>query len=546
MTTIEVRLDALLAPFDRSDQPGLVAAVSLRDQPLYRRAVGLASYDLAVPMRLDHRLRIGSSSKPMTAVLALRLAEAGRLDLDAPIRAYLPELTGPGGEPSLRLLLQHRGGSRCYLDLGYLGHGRAIPPAGWALATQARQAGRNFDPGEAMIYNNGGFHLASIAIARAGGAPFEALLRTLVFEPLGMSASALAPSDLLLTPDLATLHARDAEGVWRRGIFPSQELLGEGGVVSTAEDLLRWLATLRRRDRLLSSESWATLLQRPQFPDGSPGDYTLGLFRQSWRGVEILHHAGGLMGGASQTITFPDHGLDIAVVSNGAPGADPVRLAEQIAEIVLAEHLGPPEPSVEAAPHAHLLGDWASEETGLVYRLLDAGGALKLSVCGSPILIPLRPQSAKVAISPQGSLGPISVTLVPDGEGRIMIGFGGQTHAYRQPSERCDTEARFLQRAEGLYHAPDADCRARLTATPDGIEARFQDGVGATVAHVTPLSETQALTSPLRPFEHNWAALTLSPGGQRAGAFRLNAPRIRDLVFRRHDGAHPKDPANDA
>ena len=75
-------------------------------------------------------MRIGSISKHFTCLLALLLAEDGKLDIDAPIRTYIPELTGPGGEPTLRQLMQHRGGSRCYLDLGFIGHGMAVPPAG--------------------------------------------------------------------------------------------------------------------------------------------------------------------------------------------------------------------------------------------------------------------------------------------------------------------------------------------------------------------------------------------------------------------------------
>ena len=74
-------------------------------------------------------MRIGSITKHFTCLLALLLAEEGKLDVDQPIRTYIPELAGPGGEPTLRQLMQHRGGSRCYLDLGFIGHGMSVPPA---------------------------------------------------------------------------------------------------------------------------------------------------------------------------------------------------------------------------------------------------------------------------------------------------------------------------------------------------------------------------------------------------------------------------------
>ena len=194
------QLDALFSPWNRNDAPGLTVGVAKDGEVLYRRGFGMASLETAVANTPRTRMRIGSTSKHFTALAALLLAEEGKLDLDAPIRTYLPELTGPGGDPSVRLLLQHRGGSRCYLDIGLLCRGLATPPRGTALATQARQSGRNFAPGEAMIYNNGGYHLVSIAIERVGQAPFEDQLKQRLFDPVGLTDTASIPTDLIRHP----------------------------------------------------------------------------------------------------------------------------------------------------------------------------------------------------------------------------------------------------------------------------------------------------------------------------------------------------------
>ena len=145
--TLTERLDALFAPWDRTDEPGLVVGVAKDGEVIYRRGFGMASLETAVANAPKTRMRIGSISKHFTCLLALLLAEDGKLDLDQPIRAYIPELAGPGGEPTLRQLMQHRGGSRCYLDIGFIGHGMSVPPLGRALAIQQRQSGRNFTPG---------------------------------------------------------------------------------------------------------------------------------------------------------------------------------------------------------------------------------------------------------------------------------------------------------------------------------------------------------------------------------------------------------------
>jgi D-aminopeptidase len=218
--TLGQELDKLFAPWNRSDAPGLAIGVALADRIVYRRGVGLASVESGQALSPSTRMRIGSTSKHFTALLALLLAEEGKIDLDAPICRYVDGLEGPGGEPSLRLLLQHRGGSRCYLDLGFIGHGMAITPPGRALAMQRLQRDRNFAPGEAVIYNNGGYQLATAAIERAGAAPFAQQLRERLLEPVGMPDTLLLPSDLTLTPRMATLHIADS-GSWRRGIFPT-------------------------------------------------------------------------------------------------------------------------------------------------------------------------------------------------------------------------------------------------------------------------------------------------------------------------------------
>ena len=189
------RLDTLFAPWARTDEPGLVAGVVKDGRLIYRRAFGMASLEHAVANTPTTRMRIGSISKHFTCLLALLLAEESKLDLDQPIRAYIPELAGPGGDPTPRQLMQHRGGSRCYLDLGFIGHGFSLPPLGTVLKAQARQQGRNFAPGEAMIYNNGGYNLVSIAIERVGGAPFEDQLKARLFDVVGMPDTASVPTD---------------------------------------------------------------------------------------------------------------------------------------------------------------------------------------------------------------------------------------------------------------------------------------------------------------------------------------------------------------
>src|ERR1700679_3416902 len=115
--SVTEQLDALFGPGNRADEPGLVVGGVKDGATIYRRGFGMASLETSVANTPKTRMRIGSTSNHFTCLLALLLAEEGKLDMDAPIRTYIPELTGPGGDPTVRQLVQHRGGSRCYLDL---------------------------------------------------------------------------------------------------------------------------------------------------------------------------------------------------------------------------------------------------------------------------------------------------------------------------------------------------------------------------------------------------------------------------------------------
>ena len=526
-------LDEVFLPFNRSDAPGLVVGVAHQGTVLYRRGFGLASMELSVANTPHTRMRIGSTSKHFTALLALLLAEDGKPELDAPIRRYIPELTGPGGDPTLRQLLQHSGGARCYTDVGFLTHGLAHSPNGAALAMQVRQRGRNFAPGETMIYNNGGYHLVSIAIERVGGAPFEEQLKQRLFEPLGMADTASVPSDLVITPGIAAMHMPTPAGGWRRGLFPSEEVRGEGAIVSTVDDMLRWAKHLRTKDRFGSATTWAALTELPTFPDGHVGYYSLGLMIQSYRGVRLVHHAGAVMGGSCQMLTVPEHELDVVIIVNGAPGCRPAKLAEQVVDLVLAEYLAERTPTIATADYRDLLGDWWSADTGMVYSLMDENDELKLAVCGLPGLSLERSSDGRsIASGMDLAIGELEVGLDAAIQGNgLRVQFGGQAADYRRLSkDAADVEA-FAAEAIGQYYSADAGCTAIIVRDGEHIVIRFSDPYGQSESELICLGEVVALAT----FTDTGAPCTLSfskQDGQMTG-FRINSIRTRNLAFER-------------
>lgn len=530
--SVSEQLDALFAPWNRMDSPGLVVGVARAGTLLYRRGFGMASLETGVANTPRTRMRIGSTSKHFTALLALLLAEEGKLDIDAPIRTYIPELSGPGGDPTLRQLMQHRGGSRCYIDLSFIAHGQSLVPPGVALAAQSRQRGRNFAPGEAMIYNNGGYHLLSIAIERVGGAPFETLLADRLLIPMRMADTASIPSDLVITQGIATMHVPLPGGRWRRGLFSSEEVKGEGAMVSTVDDMLRWMEHLRRPARFGSPATWQALQAPAAGVGASAGAYALGLYIADYRGLRTISHSGGVIGGTSQMLTLPDFGVDIIIMVNGAPAADPVKLAEQVVDIVLADEVGEVKPTIPAGDYAAFLADWWSPETGMVYSLVDEGGVLKLEICKNPLLRkPLERAPDGRVILPELSMSELCLELDGAAEpDRLGISFAGKAAIYqRLPTEPANPGA-FASAIAGRYYSGDANATATIAYEAGKLAIRLSDPFGGVDANLTPVGENVAIAWPL---VNIWCALSFIRRDGVVTGFSLNSERTRKLEFER-------------
>lgn len=390
MSDLAKTLDALFQPWNRSDVPGLIVGVARRGQTVYRRGFGLASVEHQTLNTPRTRMRIGSTSKHFAALAVLLLAEDGRLDPDAPLRRYLTELGGPVGEPTLRQLMQHSGGLRDPYDLPGLllcGGFPTLLGAGAGLALSQRFTSANFAPGERMVYCNNGYHLLSLVVELLSGLRFADFLRQRILDPLGMHDTALLPSDLQMLPGIASFHLPQADGSWRRGIYPSEELLGSGGMVSSLDDMLRWLAHLRGTKTVGSEASWAQMLERPRYSSGATGDYCLGLIRETYRGLEIVHHAGAVLGCNSQMLCVPEQALDVIVIFNRMDG-NASGMALKVVDAVLTEAGLAPPPTPVPVPvgqYPALIGRWYSPTSRRLYGVLahpgeDAAPVLALSV----------------------------------------------------------------------------------------------------------------------------------------------------------------------
>jgi CubicO group peptidase (beta-lactamase class C family) len=532
-------LDALFEPLNRGDVPGLVAGVARNGATLYRRGFGLASIEHGVANTPWTRMRIGSTSKHFTCLAALLLAEEGRLDIDAGVRRYLPELPPAAHEPTLRQLMTHSGGMRDSLDVGFLASGMTIKPRGESLAVQVRQRDINFAPGEKIVYNNGGYHMLSLVLERVGGLPFERLLEERIFAPLRMGDTQSVPSDFELLPGVATLHVPQPGGTWRRGVFPSEQVLGEGAIISTVDDMLRWLAHLREPGVLGSAATWAQMLAPARLNNGMLTTYALGLQVEKYRGIGVIHHGGTVIGGHCQMITVPEHGLDIILISNGA-AVNLADLAYRIIETVLGEDAFPmaPDMPAESARFAPLAGAlYASPSADMVVGFGDVDGKLGLVVHNSPP-IPMRATPGLLCLDfNRVATGPYRIAVTP----LAATAAAPPTLAFEdagtpQTLERLAAPPPLAQAGAALvgrYRAPDLCADVVIAFDGDALLARIAGEFGPSVLTLTAFSADLfgwKFVGDLAPLG---GTLRVERAGTEVSGLRLNTLRTRHMHLQR-------------
>jgi hypothetical protein len=432
--------------------------------------------------------------------------------------------------------MSHAGGLRDYLDASFLASGMAIRPNGSALAMQVRQRDVNFPAGERMIYCNGGYHLLSLAIARVADTPFEEVLASRIFEPLGMLDTESAPSDLTMRERQASLHVPLPGGGYRKGVFPSEEIRGEGAIVSSLDDMLLWVAHLRGPKRIGSEATWSQLFERAILTNGRVQPYALGLMFSTYRGIETIHHGGTVFGGRCQMLTVPSRALDIVIVTNGGPAA-PGELAKRVLDVVLGDDdLAAPETRPHTATYASLVGArYHAPASGWVVEFADASDTLGLRLIGNEP-IPLHVEGDRLSLAFDDiAMGPFDIDLPESGlpagaPDELTIAEGGNAERYVRLPDADAPEDRAL---EGTYACTDLGEPAAIALDGEHLVLRIGGtfGTALDLRPVVPDVYIWTMRDDLSPIR-GVLNVDRTPGGDIAG-FRLDTPRTRRLVFTR-------------
>ena len=325
--------DIVKAEMAQQHIPGVALTVIKDGHPLRSSAYGLASIELNVPVTTHTVFKIGSLSKQFLASGLMVLVQEGKVRLDDNVKKFLEDAPAAWDGITMRHLLSHTN--------GLVREGPAFNPfkeqPDIQVIRSAYPAALLFAPGEQWRYSNTGYFTIAEILSRVSGKPWPEFEATLLFEPLGMSATR--------TTSAHDIIPNQAEGYeWQDGkmqrALEFQAIRPSGAFVSTVEDLARWDAALDT-EAPLTGASREKMWTAVPLNNGTSSAYGFGWEVQTRAGKRSVHHGGTLSGFRSYYARFPDDHLSFVVLTNGGH-VNVAKLLWKVAAVWL--------PGVEQAP----------------------------------------------------------------------------------------------------------------------------------------------------------------------------------------------------
>ena len=239
--------------------PGAVIVIGRRDSLLYARGYGHFTWSPSSPVpRPDSTIwDIASITKIVsTTSTAMRLVDRGKLDLDAPVRRYLPRFSGGlKNQVTVRMLLDHTSGLKSYVPFYVKARGSRARSIDLLYAQPLLRA-----PGDSAEYSDLNALFLGLILEKVSGEPLDRLAMREVFRPLGLTQTMYRPR--------ASLKPRIVpSGIWRGRPVPGDVndqnavamggVAGHAGVFSTGMDLARY-AQVWLRDGMGPDGQWVT------------------------------------------------------------------------------------------------------------------------------------------------------------------------------------------------------------------------------------------------------------------------------------------------
>lgn len=331
--------------------PGVGIAVVKGEKIILAEGYGLRDVPNKLPVTPRTIFAIGSSSKAFTATALGILMDEGKLDWDKRVRDYLPTFRlqdeSAAAQMTPRDLLCHRSGLARH-DLAWIGSAFSRKE----LFDRMRFLEPNADFRSIFQYNNFMFMTAGHLAGEVTGSTWEDVVRTRIFEPLGMKDSYFSVEESRKKPDVSFPYGEKEDKAIELP-FRNLDAMGPAGSInSNVLDMAQWvLLNLNKGktgDKQVISEARLAEIHSPQmviqesafrilekFPEMFTSSYGLGWIITQYRGHTWIHHGGNVDGFTAFVTFFPRDDIGVVVLSNMNGSFVPEIIALNVADRLL-------------------------------------------------------------------------------------------------------------------------------------------------------------------------------------------------------------------
>ena len=327
--------------------PGLALAVIKDDKVAYIRGFGVKDVEKKLPVTPDTIFAIGSSSKAFTVFALGKLVDEGKVEWDKPVRDYIPWFRlydkSAGERLTVRDLVIHDSGLPRH-DLSWYNNKTSTRED---LVRRLAHLPPSADLREKWQYNNFMYLTAGFLVEQLTGKSWEAAVRSLVFEPLGMKRANFSVVESQKDADFAFPYGTDDKG-FKKLPFRDITLIGPAGAINaSAAEMANWAMVQLNNGKF----GGAQLVNTPTVADmhamhmamGIPSStpevqaeaYGMGWFTDVYRGHARFHHGGNIDGFTALVSVLPNDGLAFVVLSNMNGTALPELLVRTAADRIL-------------------------------------------------------------------------------------------------------------------------------------------------------------------------------------------------------------------
>ena len=319
-------LDENFAPLFDDSNPGCVYGVARHGEIIASGVGGRANLELNVSLTRSSAFDIGSAAKQFTATSAAILARRGKLDLDADIREYLPEMHAFDPPIRVRHLIHHSSGLHDpYAPLSWLygnEYGNAYPSE-FTLRMARGMTSLKSEPGAVYEYSNLGYLLLGQIVERVSGQSLRQFAHENIFEPLEMNNTHFHDNAREIIPNRASAYKRAADGEGWEWTHSDFTVMGDGGAYSTIDDLAKWYGVFSDPSKLEGRKKLFDLITTPGAYSetgvtfiGVPAEYLFGNFKMTHEGVDLIGHPGGWAGYATTPFYVPSIDATLITMCN--------------------------------------------------------------------------------------------------------------------------------------------------------------------------------------------------------------------------------------